>query len=80
MDNLIAFVIGETSTNYDQWLNIPYPQGYTPNNSMVIIQSLGNVSSAKFIFKISTDRNKFVAQSISSPDYKPLFIFMRISG
>lgn len=46
---------------------------------MVIIQSTGGESSAKFIFKISNDRLKYVAQSINSPDFKPLFIFIKLS-
>ena len=73
------FQNGGHSTNHGRWLDIPYPKGFTANNSMVIIQSTGGESSAKFIFKISNDRLKYVAQSINSPDFKPLFIFIKLS-
>ena len=77
--NLVSFVDGGHSTNHGRWLDIPYSKGFTPNNSIVIIQSTGGESSAKFVFKISNDRLKYVAQSISSPDFKPLFIFIKLS-
>lgn len=78
MNNLINIVKGEYSTSTNVWKNIPYPVGFTVQNSIVIIQSSGDQNTGNVSFKINLSRNKYSAVQIDGYiSYVPYFIFIK---
>ena len=53
------------------WFDVPYPTGFTKNNSIVIATQLGTVATMHFSFKLKTDRTKYSVANLkgNSPDF-----------
>ena len=75
---MVKLVIGEYYSTTNVWRDIPYPNGFTNDNSVVIIQSIGNLATGNITFKINIAKTQYCAISIENyKNHNPYFIFIK---
>ena len=81
LGNLVTFLKIQDNISEGTWFDIPYPSGFTKDNSIVIATQTGSVASMHFCFKLKTDRTKYAVSNLkgNSPDFAFYLIFLKTS-
>lgn len=83
LDNLIK--ISHTTkyiTTIEKWIDIPYPEGFSPENSLVFARDTGDTLNAIAHIKLSNTKKQFSIWEISNRVNKSSmveFIFIKIN-